>query len=290
MKAAFFLGCTVPVRNLNYEASSRKVAERLGLELVDEPEFQCCGFPLKGLSTEDALTVAARNLAVASAHGPDVVTLCSACAATLGEAAHVLNNDDEIRQRINDRLAGVDLEYKPGVRAWHFVRFLVERIGLEKLAGAVERPLSGWRFSPHYGCHYIKPSEVYERFDDPFRPETLARLIEITGAEAVDDGATGACCGGGLLGTEEELANSLTLGRLSAAGEAEVDGLTLICPFCNVMLEGQQKKVFKAAGADFKVPVFFYPQLLGLAMGYSPKELGFKLNRIKNKKLIKAFE
>ncbi len=290
MRAAFFLGCTVPMRNLNYEASARKAAQALGVELIDEPEFQCCGFPLKSISAEDALLVAARNLALAGKLELPVVTLCSACAVTLAEAAHVLDRDEELRAGIDDRLAKLGLTYRPGQRVYHFIRYLITEVGLDRIAAKIERPLEGYRFSPHYGCHYVKPGQVHGFFDDPIRPRTLARLLELLGAEAVDDGALAECCGGGLLGAEEELANALALKRLSAAGEAGVDGLVLICPFCNVMLEGQQKKIFKAEEIGYKVPVFFYPQLLGLALGFSPGELGFKLNRVKNKELVKAFE
>lgn len=290
MKASLFLGCTVPVRNLNYETAARKVAAELGLELVDEPDYQCCGFPLKSISTEDALLVTARNLALAGRSGLPVVTLCSACNVTLAEAAHRLDGDPELLERVNARLAEIGLEYRPGQAVYHFVRYLITEVGLDKLAAKVKRPLTGYRFSPHYGCHYLKPGVIHGPFDDPIRPRTLARVLEVLGAEAVDDGATTDCCGGGLLGTNEELANQLTLGRLKAAAGAEADGLVLVCPFCNVMLEGQQKKVMKAEGIKAKVPIFFLPQLIGLALGFSPSEMGFKLNRIKNKELVKAFE
>jgi len=290
MRAAFYPGCTVPVRNLNYELASRRVAEKLGLELVDEPRFQCCGFPMKSLSIEDALTLAGRNLALGGGLGLDLVTLCSACAGTLAEAAHELDRNEELRERVNQRLKGIGLKYEPGRKVFHFVRYLVEEVGWERLEAAVERPLKGFGFVPHYGCHYLKPSEVMERFDDPQRPRTLHRLIELTGARAVEDGRAPGCCGGGLLGSEEELANLLSADRLLAAERAGADGLALICPFCNVMLEGQQKKINKSLELDLRVPIFFLPQLLGLAMGFSPSELGFKLNRIKNKELVEAFE
>jgi len=290
MKAAFFSGCTVPVRNLNYEVSARHVAEKLGIELVEVEAFGCCGFPIKSLSTEASLTVAARNLALASSLGLPLVTLCSACAGTLAEAAHTLDHDEEARERVNAHLSEVDLRYEPGQKAFHFIRFLVTEVGLEAIAAQVVRRLSGFKFSPHYGCHYIKPVEATGQFDSPYHPQTLSQLIELTGAEAVDDGRVISCCGGGLLGLDEELANKLSLERLTSAAAGGADGLVLICPFCNVMLEGQQKKIAKSFEVDLKMPIIFYPQLLGLAMGFSPDEMGFKLNRIKNKEFLKTFE
>ena len=98
----------------------------------------------------------------------------------------------------------------------------------------------------------------------------------MTGAESVDDPLKAACCGGGLLGFDEEAANTLTARRLQSAVDSGADAVALICPFCNVMLEGQQKKIGKQLDLDLKTPVVFYPQLLGLAFGLSPDELGFK--------------
>ena len=288
MTWAFYLGCTVPVRNLNYEVSIRKTAEKLGLDLIDIPDFGCCGFPIKNLSTIEALTVAARNLALAKAEGHDLVAACSACAATLAEAEHVLAHDSALAAEVNGRLEEVGLSYQPGVKVRHYARLLVEEVGLEKIRAAVVRPLTGYRFAPHYGCHYLKPSEVMDGFDSPEDPQTLAGLIEAVGAEAVDYPGLKDCCGGGVLGVKEDLAQDLAFGKLDRLSRLDVTGLVVICPFCNVMFEGQQKTIAKKHDAAIKIPMFFYPQILGLALGFSPDELGFKLNRIKDKEFLKA--
>jgi heterodisulfide reductase subunit B len=290
MKALLFLGCTVPVRNLNYELSARKVAERLGVELADAPELGCCGFPLKGADWESALVIAARGLAAAGREGLPLVALCSACAGTLAEAAHTLDHDPELRGRINRRLAGLGLEYAPGVRVSHFLRFLLEEVGLEAIREALTVSLEGFRFAPHYGCHYLKPSEAAGGLDDPEAPESLARLIAATGAEAVDYASLKECCGGGVLGADEELALAMAGGKLEELDRAGVTALAVICPFCNVMYEGQQKAAAKRLEKKLKVPVVYVTQLLGLAMGLGPEEVGLKLNRVKPKELLKAFK
>jgi heterodisulfide reductase subunit B len=290
MRWALYLGCTVPVRNLNYEAAIRKTAEKLDIELVDLPDFGCCGFPLKSLDQVQALTVAARNLALAADQGLDLTAACSACAATLTEAEHTLSHDPDAAAAVNRRLADVGLEYRPGVKVRHFARVLYEDVGLERLRDAVVRPLEGLRFAPHYGCHYLKPSAIMDRFDSPEEPVSLARLIDVLGAEAVEYPGLKDCCGGGVLGVEEDLAQRLAQDKLAALDRMGVDGMVVICPFCNVMFEGQQKSIAKRIGDKIKVPLMFYPQLLGLALGVPPAELGFKQNRIKNKDMLKAFE
>jgi heterodisulfide reductase subunit B2 len=287
---AFFLGCTVPVRNLNYELSTRWVARALGLELVDLEDFQCCGFPLKSLNMLESLTVAARNLALAELAGHPVCTLCSACGGFLSEANHLLLHNRDLKKQVNERLLVSGLEYKGTTQVKHFIRILYEEIGLEKIRERITQSLSGFSFAPHYGCHYIKPSRTAGGIDPVEDPKSLAELIEVTGAAALQYESLLDCCGGSVLGIKEDLANTLAGNKLSEVNRSGSNGLVLICPFCNVMFENQQKKIEKKLGEKLKVPVLYYPQLLGLALGASPDELGFKLNRIKDKEFLTRFE
>lgn len=290
MEALLYLGCTVPVRNLNYEVSVRLTAEKLGITFRDHPEFGCCGFPLKSLEARDTLTVAARNLALAEKEGLEICALCNACAGTLAEAAHVLDHNEERREEVNRRLADIGLEYRGTARVRHYMRLLWEEVGIEGIKAAVTRPLENVVLAPHYGCHYLKPSELTVGFDSPDMPTTLAMLIEATGARIADYPSLKECCGGGLLGISEEIANEMARKKLEDVAATDADALVLVCPFCNVMYEGQQKKIAKSAGLDIKVPVVYYPQILGLAMGFSSQETGFKLNRIKPKRLLNVVE
>ncbi|MFH1060264.1 MAG: heterodisulfide reductase-related iron-sulfur binding cluster [Pseudomonadota bacterium] len=290
MQALVYLGCTVPVRNLNYEVSARKVAAALGVELVDLPGLGCCGYPLKNFDQEAALVIAARALAQAAETGLTVAPLCSACTGTLTEAAHHLDHDAEARARVQARLKPLGLTYKPGVKVRHLMRFLLEEVGLEAIRAKVTRPLTGFTFAPHYGCHFLKPSRIMDGFDDPEDPRSLSQLIEATGAAALDYAALKDCCGGGVLGMDEDLAGRMAGGKLGELTAAGVTALTLVCPFCNVMFEGQQKAIAKRGGLDIKVPVVYLTQILGLAMGFTPDEMGFKLNRAKPKDLLEAFK
>ena len=290
MKYAFFLGCTVPVRNLNYELSARWVAKTLGLELVDLEDFQCCGFPLKSVHFFDSLVIAARNLALAEKAGLPVCTLCSACGGSLSEANHLLQHNKEIRAQVNERLKTVGLEYTGSGEVKHFIRILYEDLGLERIREKVTRPLSGFTFAPHYGCHFIKPAEAAGGIDPVEDPKSLGELIEVTGAKALKYTTMLNCCGGSVLGAKEDLANTLAGQKLGEVNQLGANGLIMICPFCNVMYEGQQKKVEKKLEQKLKVPVLYYPQLLGLALGAGPEKLGFKLNRVKDKDFLKQFE
>jgi heterodisulfide reductase subunit B len=290
MEALLYLGCTVPVRNLNYEVSARLTAQRLGITLRDHEGFGCCGFPLKSVSTQDSLMIAARNLALAEKEGLEICALCNACAGTLAEAAHILSTHPEIRDQVNERLEPLGLRYEGSVRVRHYMRMLWEEVGIDGIREAVTKPLDQLLLAPHYGCHYVKPSELTVGFDSPDDPKTMSQLISVTGATVADYPSLKECCGGGVLGFSEDIANALARIKLEDVAKTGAHALVLVCPFCNVMYEGQQKKIAKAAGLDLKVPVVYYPQVLGLALGFSPDELGFKLNRVKPTDLLKIVQ
>jgi heterodisulfide reductase subunit B len=281
---ALYLGCTVPVRGMNYEIGARRVAERLAIELVDVDGFACCGFPAKPVNWEAGLLMAARNLALAEKEGLDILTLCSACTGTLTEANHRLQADADLRAWANEEL---DHPYEGTVRVRHFARMLYEEIGVERIREEITVPLTDFGFAPHYGCHYLKPSHLYDGFDDPENPQSLDRLIEATGAHVVHYEDEGQCCGGGILGFDEETALLVTKQKLDHVTKAEADAMVLICPFCAIMYEANQRRVEKAYETTYRLPVLYYPQVLGLAMGFSAEEVGIKLNRVKPGALIK---
>ena len=215
MRYALFLGCTVPIRNMNYELSARKVAAKLGIEFADSDDFACCGFPLKGMDQHTALLMAARNLAVAEAKGLDICALCTACSVTLTEANKQLTEDADLRAKINNELKATGgKEYQGTIKVRHIARALYEGVGVAGLQSAVKTKLSGFRFAAQYGCHYMKPSEVFDGFEDAENPKTLDALIQATGAEAVDYASKLQCCGGGILAADEQIALAMPYAKL----------------------------------------------------------------------------
>jgi heterodisulfide reductase subunit B len=168
----------------------------------------------------------------------------------------------------------------------HFSRILYEDVGLDTIRGKLQKDLSKLSMSIHYGCHYLRPSELYNCFDDPENPSTVENLVAVTGTAVVDYRNKLECCGGAILGVEENIALSMAKQKLDHITANKVDALVTICPFCSIMYEDNQKKIESKFTVKYDLPVLFYPQVLGLAMGIDQKQLGFRLNKIKTNTLL----
>jgi heterodisulfide reductase subunit B len=197
-----------------------------------------------------------------------------------------LSQDPALLDQVNKKLSEVGLSYSGGVRVRHFARILVEEVGLEAIHERVTNPLEGFRAAPHYGCHYLKPSEVYDGFDSVEDPQTLDQLIEVLGAESVDYPGKLRCCGGGILAIDEAVSLKVTQAKLDAVREAGADAIVLICPFCSIMYDTNQKKVASMSESEYQLPVLFLTQIMGLAFGVHPKDLALQMNRVKVKPLL----
>ncbi len=289
MKYALFLGCTIPARARNYELSARRVAGRLGIDLVDVPEFICCGFPMKNIDRGAADVLAATNLGIAQQKGLAVCTLCSSCTSALTEASRHLAADGAARGRVNESLARAGLQYRDEVKVRHFARILLEEVGAGKIRDQVVRDLGDLKIAIHYGCHYLKPSEVFDGFDEVENPVSIELLLAATGARVVDYPGRKRCCGGPVLPVDQTVALALTREKLDDIRDAGADALCLVCPFCAVMYDGNQKSIEAETGASYNLPVLYLTQLLGLALGFDRKELGLNMNVVKTKQLLARY-
>ncbi len=289
MAFALFLGCTIPARARNYELSSRKVAERLGLEFVDVESFICCGFPVRSANLASASLLGAYNLALAARQGLDICTLCSSCTSALTETAHRLDHDEDERKRVNQELERVGLAYEGGIRVRHFARVLYEEVGKDAIQKHLQKRLDGLRVASHYGCHYLKPSGIYDGFDDPENPRTLDELVALTGATPVDYKDKKRCCGGPILPVEERTSLAVAREKLDDIRDAGAQAVSLVCPFCAVMYDSNQKGIAAAFETEYDLPVLYLTQILGVAMGFDRKELGLNLNVVKTKDLLAPF-
>jgi heterodisulfide reductase subunit B len=285
-KYLMFLGCAIPYRVSAYEISARKVLARLGVELVEMPEFNCCGLPLDPVSHETMLILAARNLAMAEQTGLSIITLCPGCAGTLKKVNKILKDDKVLRAQINGHLKESGLEFKGTVTTKHLMQVLKEDVGLDNIKKAVVKPLTMLRVAEHNGCHILRPKE-YIGFDDPEDPQTLKALIEATGATCLDYIDETECCGAPSVGVSDKVALQLARDKLSHVKMVDAQALITICPFCHIMYDTNELRIEKMFNEVYGIPVIHYPQLLGLAMGMTPEELAFSELRVNTSKLLK---
>jgi len=286
-KYLMFLGCAIPYRVASYEISARKTLQKLGVELVEMPEFNCCGLPLDPVSHETMLVLAARNLALAEQKGLGIIALCPGCAGTLKKVSKMLKADKALREKINAHLKEAGLEFKGTVDAKHLLQVLIEDVGLERIKDAVVKPLTMVKVAEHNGCHILRPKE-YIGFDDPEDPKTLKTLIEATGATCLDYMDETECCGAPSVGVSDKIALQLARDKLNHIKAVEAQALITICPFCHIMYDTNELRIEKLFNEVYGIPVLHYPQLLGLAMGMKPEELAFSELRVDASKIIKS--
>jgi len=287
LKYLLFLGCAIPYRVSAYEISARKVAEKLGIELVEMPEYNCCGLPMDPISHDIMLTLAARNLCVAEKQGLSIMTLCPGCAGTLRKVNKMLKEDKKLKELVNVYLKETGLEYKGTIEVKHLIQVLAEDVGFEKIKAAVQKPLNPLKVAEHNGCHVLRPVK-YIGFDDPENPVMLKKLIEATGAQCLDYMDETECCGAPIAGVNEKIPLQLTRDKLSHIKDVGAQAMITVCPFCHMMFDTNQSRIERMFNETFRLPVLHYPQLLGLAMGFSPEELALKELRVDASKLVSS--
>ncbi|NWF86552.1 CoB--CoM heterodisulfide reductase iron-sulfur subunit B family protein [Candidatus Bathyarchaeota archaeon] len=285
-KYLIFLGCAIPYRVSAFEISARKILQKLGVELVEMQEFNCCGLPLDPVSHKMMLILAARNLALAEQKGLNILTLCPGCAGTLKKVNKILKEDKALREDINSHLKEAGLEFKGTIDAKHIMQALIEDVGLEKIKNAVVKPLTMLKVAEHNGCHVLRPKE-YIGFDDPEDPKTLKILIEATGATCLDYMDETECCGAPSVGISDKVALQLARDKLNHVKVVGAQALVTICPFCHIMYDTNELRIEKMFNETYGIPILHYTQLLGLAMGISPEELAFNELRVDASKILK---
>jgi len=281
VKYAFFQGCVTPQKENAYELSLRKVAEKLSIELVTLEEQNCCGFFVEPVDHLSATVMAARDLALFDASGLNAVTPCPACYGQLNRVKNELLADKKLYDEVNSILAKVNRKFVGTSEIKHFMTVLIDEVGIEKVKNSVVKPLENLKVAPFYGCHLLKPS--YEvNTDDPENPELLNSLVALTGAKMVDYGEKKLCCGQSANNVDEALSLTISKTILNSIKKAGADAMVTVCPACHMQFD----LVAGAKLQDLRIPVLHYTQLLGLAQGISPDELGLAENRVPTDDII----
>lgn len=272
MKYSYYPGCSAEATAVGYDVSTRAVCAKLGIELVELPDWNCCGstsyFSVRELRS---FGISARNLAIAQEMGDmDLVTTCNACYTVLAKTNRYMADNAQLRADIVEALHRAGRHYDGNVKVRHLVDVLVNDLGYDAIRERVTKPLTGVRVACYYGCQMTRPMGT---FDDPEFPVTLDKLTEVAGATPVDYPCKTKCCGGMLMLTNEQAALRLCFELLKSARDSEADVIIAACPLCEMNVEAYQSRVNKEYGTDFHIPVMYFTQLLGLALGISAKDL-----------------
>jgi heterodisulfide reductase subunit B len=275
----------MPLKYPQMELAIRKTLPNLGVELVDVEGFTCCPDPIyfKARDKMKWLTIAARNLAVAEEAGLDLITMCSGCISTLKEAQYLLAEDEELKFEINQRLKKINKEYQGKIKVKHVTVLLRDDLGMGAITRSVKRPLTGIRVGIHYGCHLLKPSQIMN-VDDADYPQILDDFVRAMGAIPVEHKERMLCCGKGCM--DDELPLEMTESIFSAIEEEQADCMGLICPTCFSSFDLGQLMIARKKGKEFNIPVIYLFQLLGLAQGLKPEEVGLHTHRVKPDRVI----
>ena len=279
MRYAYYPGCSLESTAKAYDLSLRAVFRLLGQELEEIDDWNCCGATAyMSVAETVALAVSARNLALAERMGDlDVVAPCSACFTVLNKTQRYLLGHAELRDRVQESLGEAGLSLTRPIRVRHPLDVLVNDVGLDVVVARAARNLGGAKVAPYYGCQIVRPERG---FDDREVPMWLDVLFQRLGAEVVDYPPKVRCCGGMQMSTNEQIGLRLNFDLLAEAMDSGANVVVTTCPLCQINLEAYQDKISRAFKRKIRIPVMYFTQLLGLALGASPKELGLPLNLV----------
>ncbi len=273
---AYYPGCSLETMAASYHVSAVEVVDRLGAELVEVEDWNCCG--ATAYSHVDELlaqVLSARNLALAEKEERlDLVAPCSGCFKNLYFANDHMLDDADLMEHMNFALEADDLSYEGTVRVHHLLDMFVTEIGLEEIRAKVKDPLTGVKVAPYYGCQMTRPRKKGQTLEDVEGPTNFEDLLEAIGATPVDYPYRMRCCGASLIATSRQTALSMLRDLLQDAVDAGAEVIATSCPLCQINLEVYQSEVNRELGTDFSMPIIYFTQLMGVALGADPKALG----------------
>lgn len=261
-----------------YDESIKAVFKALDIQMIELEDWNCCGATSYfSIDEEDAFALAARNLALAEEQSDEsainLIAPCSACYLVLLKTEKFIENNIKVNQRINNRLKKAGLTYRGRVNVRHPLDVLVNDYGLENITKRVKMQLKGLKIASYYGCQIIRP---YGEFDDMYNPMTMDKIVKAIGGDPIDWSLKTRCCGGSLTGTIQEAGLRLNRVLLRDANRMGANKIITCCPLCQHNLECYQERIDRLYDEDFSMPILYFTQLMGIALGIPEKELGIQ--------------
>jgi len=288
MKFAYYPGCSARSTCAELNVATHRVAQKLGLGLVQLESATCTGArELRAINPSAFYTLNVRILALAERENLPLMTICNTCTLNVLDAHAAFVSDAELAQDINGRLAEEGLHYSGRTKISHFLWVLYEEIGEEKLRKLVMNPLTGLTVAAFYGCHITRPPGRYG-FVDSRNNNALEKLAEILGCRPIEYSGRTECCGFHTAAQDERISIKLTGQHILSAKTAGAQTMVTPCPLCHTVLDGFQREIEEDLKQELDMPVLHLPQLVGLALGLSPEELNIDRHMISTE-LVGAF-
>jgi heterodisulfide reductase subunit B len=285
---AYFPGCSSSEGTaVAYGLSTEAICAPLEIELMELEDWNCCGTtPYSSTDELASVAVAARNLALAEKTGLDLVTPCSACYTSLNRANSLISKYPDLRDKVNECLGSVGLEYKGKVRVRHLFEVVYNDIGFNVIKSKVVNPLKNLKVAAYYGCQLVRPEPG---FDNLHNPQSIEEFIVSLGAESTPFLLKDRCCGSSLVIPEVDIALGLINKLLESAAKGGAECIVTVCPLCQTNLDAYQALSNSKFGTRYNLPVLFFTQLLGLALGVEPKALALNKNIVSVDKVLAPF-
>ncbi len=276
MKYIYYPGCSLEGTAREYDISTRKLMQAMGVDLLELEDWTCCGASaVAPTGFLLSLALPARNLALAekTEETHDILVPCSACYLNLKRVEEKIRSDSDVFEKINIILGEDQLELEGRMRVRHLLDVIANDIGIDAINSVVKKHLSDFIIAPYYGCQCLRP---YPVFDDPEKPRSMEPVLDAIGAGVHPWGMGGKCCGASLMNTKMKVGIELVAGILKGAQGA--DAIVTVCPMCQMNLEAYQEKASKVCEEDITITILYLPQLIGLALGLTVQDLGLDLN------------
>ncbi len=282
---SYFPGCSSSEGGAKaYGQTAQEVSKVLDARLVELEDWNCCGStPSSSVDELGSFCLVSRDLALAEKKGLDMVTPCSACYVIFNQANASLKEYPKLKAKVDQALAAANLEYHGTVKVRHLLEVLVNDVGYDAIRAKVVKNLGGLKVAPYYGCQIVRPQTG---FDHPENPQSLDRLIASLGGEPTRFPLKTRCCGGALIISEEGLALDLMRKLFDSAVSNGAQCLVTVCPLCQTNLDAYQSRVNRQFNTSFHLPVLFFTQLMGLALGLNDDDLCLKTNIVSPKELL----
>jgi heterodisulfide reductase subunit B len=283
MKVSYFPGCTLNTTGKGFDNAVRASASAVGLDLVELPDWNCCGatYPLI-VDNMLELAAAAHVLVAAQAEAHTLTTACTTCYNVLKRTNKFIREHEEERDRIN---SFIEAEYTGEVEVKDIVHLLRDDIGFDTIADKVQLPLSDLRVASYYGCMVLRPPDEVA-YDDPDHPTSLDDLVAALGATPVDFALKNECCGAYLAVKDTSITREMVYTILRSAQNAGAEALVTNCPLCQFNLDKQQAEMRKSYAGFQPIPVFYFSQLMGVALGLETSDYGWERHYIDARPLV----